>query len=326
MKVTKIGSLVLMSAMLVACGGKDKKDGNDSANSSAAEEDVKIEARTVNVTAYPNLPIEGESAEYFKFEGENGPEITLTGTPKESGNSGEVIAKVKITYTAPDEPIWGLYSTPRLPLSVLDAKGENISNSHILHMVPADASALDQKIKNGEDFSMVVTYTGDLYSTTYNKLFDEGKHIQMQSARLVTVAEHEGDDTTGSNGGDIDITEDEYEALVEKAKSGDTEAQSLLEAYTKSLMNSMDKMTAAQKEAWEKALEIYKDAGIPGAVELLSSGAGAASSLINAAGKVATGAYERELEKAMDDYEKELNQAMDDYEKELNDAMNSYGF
>lgn len=181
MKLTRILPVLAMGLLLASCGGK--KD-DKAASDSTTQTEEKVEAQTANVPFLESMPIEGKNADYFAANGADGTaNVTLTGTPNEDGKMGTIRATVKLDVKKQFANLKGFATFPPMTLYFLNADKEEIESSR-LEMSKADQDAIIAELKKPNPGIIEITYKGEFYASTYNKLFKETKYVQIQSADL----------------------------------------------------------------------------------------------------------------------------------------------
>ena len=210
MKVLKIGTIAMMAALMVACGGKGKDD-SDKSGSAETEKEKVTESKDITLEPLPNLPVDGDDANLFAFFSPDGSEnIVLKAAPDGDGSQGVIKADVKIKISDMPEPIHGFKSNPRLPLYIYNADKKQPGGFLRLEMNRTDADAVDKMVKDGNGGEITVTYEGKFYPSTYNEILSTAKYVQFQSASLSTVAEKEGGSSSNDsdNGSESDSNSD----------------------------------------------------------------------------------------------------------------------
>ena len=222
MKFLKFMIAGAVAATMVACGGSDEKK---SESTTSTEEEEKVEAAEITLTPMPNMAIEGDDANYFSFESEDGtPDIKLIGTPDEDGRRGTVRATVLIKVYpngTPKEAMHGFRSTPSIPLYIFNADKEQIQRYCRLEMSKPDSEALQAIIKSGKPGEVLVTYKDEMYPSKYNELFSEAKYVQIQSANLYTEAEYNDKSTSSSSSYDDDDDSDDSSSSSSSSYAAD---------------------------------------------------------------------------------------------------------
>lgn len=164
---------------LVSCGGSKKSKSN---HSPIAQEEETIESKTDTIPFLASLPIEGSDAEYFALENA---EVILVGSAPESADhsQGTIRATVKLKIQKPYANLKGFASSPTMPLYFLNEDKELIDHNR-LEMSTADKETIIAELKKDNPGVVEINYKGEFYPSSYNKIFDKTKYVQLQSARL----------------------------------------------------------------------------------------------------------------------------------------------
>ncbi|MDE6297104.1 MAG: hypothetical protein K2L89_04585 [Muribaculaceae bacterium] len=275
-----IVTTVVLATCMASCGGKKSDNENSTVN---VEKDTVTE-RSKYIPFLSALPIEGEDASYFKVYSEYFTDnVDIIGTPDpENPEKGIIRAKVKLKVKEQFKDLKDFGTIPPMALYFLNEDKETISSLR-LEMSDTDQEIILAELRKPKPGTVDVTYKGDYYADSYNKIFDQAEFLQIQGADLRDNSESDSSSSSGYSSDDdsdesssyssassssedwddiLDSYEEyvnEYIALMKKVSQGDASAMAkypeLLEKaqeYGDKLANAKSAMSSAQIARYSK--------------------------------------------------------------------------
>lgn len=243
LKVSLLAILMTGSMTFVSCKGKKAAETDE-----VTEQESKVADRSVDVSIFSSMPVDGANADYFSISGPNGSStVKLTGTPDDesySGNKGIVKATIDVSVlkSLNDEVHeWGGYSGPKLV--ILDENHEEITK---LSIAKTDKQLLEAELAKPTPGKVSVIFKTDVYDKEYNKIFDKAKYVQLQGLEMKGKKEAEREEKMA-------------EAEREKARAAEAKASKSSVSSSSSSDDDDDYDDPGEKSRWQKVKDKVKD-------------------------------------------------------------------
>ena len=226
----------------VSCGGK--KTENDTLPK-VESQDSKLLPRSVQLSVFSSMPVEGDNADFFRISGPNGSDtITLTGKPDDTSSMGRGSIKANIDLSIlkslNDEVYqWGNYSG--LKLTLLDEDHEEITS---LSLSDTDKKLVETELAKSKTGTVNVIFKTNAFSREYNKVFDMAKYVRLEGATF-----------TGKKAHDKEVAAEEAKALKE-AKASESKSSS---SSSSSYDSDYDDGDSGEKSRWQKIKDKTKE-------------------------------------------------------------------
>lgn len=175
------------SFSLSSCGNKKANE-----EEKEAVEESKIENRTVDLSIFSAMPLNGDQAEYFSFSAPDSSQvIKLMGVVdnEEStiSSKGTIKADIQISIVKPlnDEIVeWTSYSGPKL--AILDENHEELVS---LSLNKTDREILQKELEKAQPGSVNLIFKTEEYEKNYNNIFNKAKYVQLKGLDFKTKSE-----------------------------------------------------------------------------------------------------------------------------------------
>ena len=178
---------VSVSFSLSSCGNKKANE-----EEKEAVEESKIENRTVDLSIFSAMPLNGDQAEYFSFSTPDSSQvIKLMGVVENDESTisrkGMIKADIQISIVKPlnDEILeWTSYPGPKL--AILDENHEELVS---LSLNKTDREILENELAKPQPGSVNVIFKIDEYENNYNNILNKAKYVQLKGLDFKTKSE-----------------------------------------------------------------------------------------------------------------------------------------